>query len=263
MRSIWTGSISFGLINIPIHMYTASQEKELKFVLLHKKDFSEIRYARICKAEEKEVPWSEIVKGYEYEKGNFVVLTEEELNSANLKKTKTIEILNFTDEEEINSIYYVKPYFLQPDKNAEKAYSILCEALKQSKKVGLAKYVIRNREHIAVIKAYDNMIILNELRYETELVQHHELKLPTVRSDKKEVDLAIKLIDHLSEPFEPQKYSDTYEDEIKEIIKKKAKGKPIHPKTTEAPEVKVHDIMSLLKASLEEKKKPKKVKKTA
>lgn len=260
MRSIWKGSISFGLVNIPIHMYTASQDKELKFVLLHKKDLSEIRYARICKAEEKEIPWEEIVKGYEYEKGNFVVLKDEDFEKANLKKTKTIEIINFINEDEIDSVYYVKPYFLEPDKNADKAYGILREALHKSKKVGLARYVIRNREHLAVIKAHDNMIILNELRFSTELIQPEDLDLPapSAKGSSKEIDIAIKLIDQLTVPFKPEKYEDTFVEEMRHIIKQKAKGKPIHPKTGEAPPTKIHDIMSLLQASLEEKKKPRK-----
>lgn len=260
MRAIWKGAISFGLVNIPIHMYTASKEKELKFVMLHKKDLSEIRYARICKVEEKEVPWNEIVKGYEYEKGNYVVLNDEDFERANLKKTQTIEIINFIDAEEIDSMYYVKPYFLEPDKNAEKAYSILREALKKSNKVGLAKYVIKNREHLAIIKAHENMLILNELRYKNELLQPQDLKLPSAaeKVGSKELEMALKLIDHLAVTFKPQEYDDVYSEEIKTIIKQKAKGRPVHPKTAEAPQTKVHDIMALLKASLEEKKKPRK-----
>jgi DNA end-binding protein Ku len=257
MRSIWKGSISFGLVNIPVHMYTASQEKEISFVMLHKKDHSEIRYARICKSEEKEVPWDEIVKGYEYEKGNFVILEDEDFQKANLKKTKTIEIMNFIEEDEVNSIYYAKPYFLEPDKNAENAYSLLREALKRTKKVGLAKYVIRNREHLGVVKIYENTIILNELRYQTELVHLDEVKVPPPwKSSGKEIDIAVQLIDQLTVPFNPEEYKDTFTEEMKQIIKQKSKGRPIHPKTKEPPSTKVHDIMSLLQASLENKKKP-------
>lgn len=270
MRAIWKGSISFGLVNIPVSMYTASQAKEISFVLLHKPDMSEIRYARMCKTEEKEVPWKDIVKGYEYEKGEFVVLQDKDFEKANLKKTKTIEIVNFVNEDEIDTVYYVKPYYLEPDKNAGKAYMLLQDALKKSKKVGLARYVLRNKEHLAVIKPHDNMIILNELRYETELLQAEDLKIPTTgKSDAKEVAMAIKLIDQLTVPFNPKKYKDTYTEEIKDIIKQKAKGKPVHPKTKETPSPKIHDIMSLLQASLEKKpekkseKKPTKKTKTA
>jgi DNA end-binding protein Ku len=263
MHAIWKGALSFGLVNIPIHMYTASREKEISFVMLHKKDHSEIRYVRMCKTENKEVPWKEIVKAYEFEKGNFVILQDEDFEKVNLKKTKTIEIIQFIEEDEIDTMYYVKPYFLEPDKNAENAYKLLREALRKSKKVGLAKYVIRNREHIAVVKVHENMLILNELRYQNELIGAEDLKIPPQsKLIGKEIDIAIQLINHLTAPFTPQKYKDTYSEELKQMIKKKAKGRPIHPKTEEESSSKVHDIMSLLQASLENKKKPSK-KKTA
>jgi DNA end-binding protein Ku len=259
MRAIWKGALSFGLVNIPIRMYTASREKELSFVLLHKKDLSEVRYARICKAEGKEIPWSEIVKGYEYEKGDFVVLQDSDFEKVNQKITKSIEIVSFIDEAEVDSIYYVKPYFLEPDKS-DKAYSLLRDALKKSKKVGLAKYILRNREHLAVVKVRKNLLILNELRYQNELVVPTDLKIPD--SDKvstKEVSIAIQLIDQLTVAFDPSEYRDTYSEDLKKMIKQKAKGKPVHPKTeAQQPSTKIHDIMSLLQASLETKKKPQK-----
>jgi DNA end-binding protein Ku len=151
----------------------------------------------------------------------------------------------------------VKPYFLEPDKNSAKAYALLREVLKKSKKVGLAKYVLRNREHLALIKVHDNMIILNELRYQNELIRPQDLKIPAAgKLNSKEVDMAIKLIDQLTAPFEPKNYVDTYSQELKDIIKQKAKGRLIHPKKEKEPTGKIHDIMSLLKASLETKKKP-------
>lgn len=256
MRSIWKGSLSFGLVNIPVSMYTASHEKEISFVLLHKKDHSEIRYARICKKEDKEVPWSEIVKGYEYEDGNFVVFDEKDFEKANLKKTKTIEIINFIKESDVDSIYYVKPYFLEPDKNADRAYGLLREALKKSKKVGLAKYVLRNKEHLAVVKVHENVIVLNELRYQNELVRAEDLKIPEAGiSSAKEIDMAMQLIDQLTTAFKPQAYKDTYTEELKQIIKEKSKGRPVRPISEEPKPTKIHDIMSLLQASLVTKKK--------
>lgn len=266
MRSMWKGSLSFGLVNIPVHMYVASKEKELSFILLHKKDHSEIHYARICKAEGKEVPWSEIVKGFEYEKGEYVIVTDEDFAKANLKKSETIEIINFVNEDEVDPIYYVKPYFLEPDKNAGKAYSLLRDALKKSKKVGLAKFVLRNKEHIALIKPHDNMLILNELRYQGELVKPEDLKLPSEKekTNSKELDIAMQLIDHLTTSFKPAQYKDTYVQEMKKIIQQKAKGRAVHPKTEAPKSSKVHDIMSLLQASLENNKKPaKKSRRTA
>ncbi len=259
MRSIWKGALSFGLVNIPVHMYTASRQNEISFVMLHKKDLSLIRYARICKTEEKEVPWNEIVKGYEISNGDYVVFDEKDFEKANQKKTKTIEILHFIEEDEIDTVYYAKPYYLEPDKNAEKAYVLLREALQKSKKVGLAKYILRNREHLAVVKIHEDIIILNELRYENELIQAKDLKIPGPgKLNKKEVDVAIQLIDQLTVPFKPKEYKDTFEEELKKIIRQKAKGRPVHPKEKEPRPSKVHDIMSLLQASLEETGKPKK-----
>jgi DNA end-binding protein Ku len=264
MHSVWKGSLSFGLVNIPVKMYSASQDREFKFTLLHKADMSEIRYARICKTEEKEVPWKEIVKGFEVDKGHYIVFNEEDFQNINLKKTKTIEIIGFAKEEEIDSIYYMKPYFLEPDKGAERTYALLCEALLKSKKVGIAKYIIHNREHIAVVKPYDNALIINQLRYNEELLKFKNLDIPkTEKASPKEMEIALKLIDHLTKPFNPASYKDTYADEIKELIQKKAKGKKIQVKGKEAPPTKVHDIMALLKASLEQdtkktKKKPSK-----
>lgn len=263
-RAIWKGNISFGLVNIPISMYTASREKEISFIMLHKKDHSQIRYARMCKVEEKEIPWNEIVKAYEYEKGEYVVLSDDDFEKANLKKTKSIEIVHFVDEEDIDSIYYTKPYFLEPGKNSENAYALLREALKKSKKVGIARYVLRNREHLAVLKIHEDILILNELRYFNEVIIPKDLEIPAkAKQSAKEVDIAIQLINQLTVPFKPKEYKDTYEEEIKQIIKQKAKGKPVHPKTTEPKPTKVQDIMSLLKASLEKDKPKPRRKKTA
>jgi len=262
MRSLWKGFISFGLVNIPVKVVTASQDRELKFVMLHKKDLSEIRYSRICKVEEKEVPWSEIVKGYEYSPGQYVVLDEEDFKKVNLEKSKSIEILHFINEEEIDSVFYSKPYFLEPDKNASNAYQLLLEALRKSKKVGIAKFVLHNREHLAVIKPYKDIIVLNELRYNGEIVHTKDLEMPKKKkTSSDELNIAMKLIDHLTKKFKPEEYVDTYVKEVKDMINKKAKGKKIQPKGHEIKPSKVHDIMSLLKASLEEKTPTKKTKK--
>lgn len=266
MRPVWKGSISFGLVNIPVNMYSASAEKELSFILLHKKDHSEIRYARICKTEQKEVPWSEIVKAYEVSKGDYVVMDEKDFDKAHLKRTKSIEIVSFIHREEIDPIYFVKPYFLEPAKNADKAYSLLREALFKSKKVGLAKYVIRNREHLGVIEVHDNVLLLIELRYQSELRTEKELKVPARgKINEKEVGIAIKLIDHLTTKFNPKAFKDTYSQELKRIIKQKSKRRPVHPKAEKKPaSPKIYDIMSLLQDSLDKKKKPvKKARKVA
>lgn len=256
MRSIWKGALSFGLVNIPIRLYTASREKEISFSLLHKKDLSEIRYARICKAEDKEVPWSEIGKGYENEKGEIVIMDDKDFEKADLQRTKTIEILHFIEEHEIDSIFFVKPYYLEPEKNADNPYSLLRDALKKTKKVAIAKYVFHNREHIAVVKVHEDMLILNELRYASELVKPEDLKIPaSKKANGKEVEMAIKLIDQLTVSFNPKEYKDTYTEELKKIIKQKGKGRIIQQKEERPKSTKIHDMMALLKESLETTKK--------
>lgn len=259
-HSVWKGALSFGLIHIPVRVYSASRARELKFKLLHNKDLSEIRYARICKSDGKEIPWEDIVKGYEYRPGDYVVLTDEDFEKANIKKTKTIEILDFTDEGQIDTIYYETPYYLEPEKGAEKAYALLREALKSSNKVAVGRFVVRNHEHLGVIKPHDNVLVLNQLRYDSEIINPKGLNIPKKESiPKKELEIALDLIDQLTKPFKPRDYSDTYTDEIKEVIAKKAKGKKVTIKKGQIPKAtKVHDIMSLLKESLEQhKKKPK------
>lgn len=259
-RTIWKGSISFGLVNIPVNLYTASRDREIKFKMLHKKDLSEIRYARICKSEEKEIPWKDIVKGYENEKGQFVVFEEEDLKKASAEVSKVIEIVAFIDEDEIDSLYYVKPYYLEPEKNASGPYALLRDALKKSKKVALAKFTLHQREHLAVLKTFENVIILNALRYQSELISHENLKLPAAKkASDKELQMALQLIDQLTDSFQPEKYTDTYVEDLKKIIKHKKK---MTPKKEKAP-TKVHDIMSLLKQSLEKNHDAKRVHKKA
>lgn len=260
MRSLWKGAISFGLVNIPVRLYKASKERELKFKLLHKKDLSEIRYARICKADGKEVPWEEVVKGYEWHDGDYVVLADEDFEKANLKKTRSIDIIDFTDEDQIDTIYYQTPYYIEPEKGAAKAYILLREALKRSKKVAVGNYVLRQHEHLGVIKPHGDLLLLNQLRYDAEIVKPKDLNIPKKESlAKNEIDMALELIDKLTKPFRPSDYVDTYAEEIKEVIKQKAKGRRVKIKKEAAPKsAKVHDIMAMLKQSLQEhRKKPK------
>lgn len=252
MRALWSGLISFGLINIPVNLYGATNERRLSFDMLHAKDLSPIRYARICRTDGKEIPWEEIVKGYEYQEGDYVVLTDEDFKKANLNKTKAIEILDFVNQNEIEEIFLEKPYYLEPEKNAEKAYALLREALKKSKKLGVAKFVLRNREHLAILKPKDDVIVLNQMRFKDEIRSTEDLRLPAKNLIKPdEIDMALKLINELAGPFESDKYHDTYTEELEEIIQKKAKG--IKPKAKgKIPEAtKVPDLMSVLKESLE------------
>ncbi len=256
MHELWKGSLSFGLVNIPVNMYTVSRERELSFVLLHKKDHSHILYRRICESEDKEVPWNEIEKGYQIEKGNYVVLDDSDFKRANLKKTTTIEIQSFVDVDEIDTIYYTKPYFLEPSKTALKAYCLFRDALKKTEKVGLAKFVLHHKEHIGVIKAYGDALIVNQLRYENEILDVKKLEIAKGHWTTQEMDTAIQLIDQLSGDFTPERYKDTYIEELKKTIKRKAKrATPVEkaPKPT-----KVQDIFPLLQASLKATKKERK-----
>lgn len=253
MRALWSGALSFGLINIPIRLYSATRDHGLSFDMLHKKDLSPIRYARICKADGKEIPYQDIVKGYQYQKGDYVILVDEDFKRASVKKTKSIEILDFVPENEIDPIYYEKPYYLEPIEGSEKAYVLLRESLKKSKKVGIARFVFHTREHIGVLKPHEHLIMLNQLRYNSEIKSANELHIPEVtKASAQEVAMALKLIEHLSSHFHPENYHDTYTEDLKKVIEEKAKGKKTHRQKGKEPKVTdVKDIMHLLKESLE------------
>lgn len=254
MKSIWSGSLSFGLVNIPIQLYPATDDKGLDLDMLHKKDLSPIRFVRVCRAEEKEIPYQELVRGYEIEKGNYVVLTDEDFQHADVKKTQSIEIVGFSDANQIDSIYFEKPYYLEPDKGSDKAYALLREALRQSKKVGIARFVLRNREHLGVIKDDHNIILLNQIRFKDEIRDASQLKLPEMdEAGKREMEMALKLINELTERFKPEAYKDTYEQELRALIQKKAEGKAPTRRGKEPKPTKVIDLMSALRASLEKK----------
>lgn len=263
MRPIWSGSISFGLVNIPVNLYSGTIDHPFKLDMLHKKDLSPIRYAKICKNEEKEIPYEEIVKGYEYQKGEYILISPEDLNKLYPQKSSTIDIEGFVDEKEVDSIYFEKPYFLEPGKGASKAYTLLREALKKSKKVGIATFVLHNRGHVALLKAHNRSILLQQLRYLNEIKDLGGLELPVAsKINEAEVEMALKLIEQLETTFKPEKYKDTYKEEFKTMIDNKLKGKEVYPvaaEKTERPELK--DIMSRLKASLEKYKEPKNEKK--
>lgn len=222
--------------------------------MLHKDDLSPIRFARVCRKDGKEIPYENIVKGYEYEPGDYVVLADEDFKKANLKETSSIEIQNFVGEDEIDSLLFEKPYYLEPEK-AKKPYALLVEALKRSKKVGVAKFVLRNKEHLGVVRPEGNLLILEQLRFKEEIRKPEGLKLPDSKmAENKEVDLALQLIDQLTVKFNPDEYKDTYTKELKEVIEAKAKGKEPRAKGSVPEPVKVHDLMEVLKRSLEKEK---------
>jgi len=251
VRAMWSRSISFGLVNIPVRLYKATEETGLDFDYLHKRDFARIRYARICSAEGKEVEQEDIVRGYEYEKGEYVVIAEEDFKAAAAARSRSIEIVDFSYEREIESMYFEKSYYLEPDKGANKAYVLLREALKESEKVGIARFVLRDRERLAAIKPRGNVILLNQLRFHQEIRKPDELKIAEAKTERKEVDLAMALIEKLTVPFEPQKYRDTYTDQLKQVIEQKVKGVPPVRPVEEPEPARVKDLMELLKASLD------------
>ena len=254
MRSIWKGSISFGLINIPIKLFSAVQESSLDLDMLDSKDHSNIKFLRVNELTGKEVAYENIVKGYKMDSG-YVILEDEDFEAADAVKTKMIEIINFVDEQEIDSLYYEQPYYLEPEESAMKAYALLRDALQLSGKVGVTTFVLRNKEGLAILKPYQNVIVLNRIRFSQEIREPSELKLPPVSKNKtKEMDMANKLVAQLTEKFNIEKYKDTYTAKLLKIIKEKSKGKKIT-----APKMKVvykqsDNLMEMLKASLSTKK---------
>lgn len=252
MRPIWTGSISFGLVNIPVRMFSGIQPQEgIDLDMLHKSDHSPIRYARICKAEGKEVAWEDIVKGYQYKPDQYVVITEADFEKANPKKTQTVDIQQFADVDEIDIRYFEKPYYLEPEKGGDKAYALLHAALEKSGKLAIARFVIHQKEHIGAIKPVGRALVLNQMRYPTDLRQAGELHFPTAKDvTAKELDVAVSLIKQETRPFIPEDFHDTYTEELEDIIKTKVKGAkprkaPAAPKHTNSA-----DLMETLKASL-------------
>ena len=256
MRAIWSGSISFGLVNIPVKLFSGSQSNSLDLDMLRKGDLCPIKYLRVCNRDNKEVPYEEIVKGYEYTDGEYIVLTDKDFESASLEKTHLIDIIDFVEETEIDTRYFEKPYYLEPDKTGPKAYALLREALKRSGKVGVASYVLRNRGSLGIVKPQDDLLILNQIRYKDEVREAGELKLPGHENlREQEITLALSLIDQLTVKFDASKYKDTYIEDLKRIIEEKAQGHKPGPVGKEPQPTKVADMMALLKESLKQKRK--------
>jgi DNA end-binding protein Ku len=255
MRSIWTGAIGFGLVNIPVKMYSATESSNLNLDMLDKKDHAHIKYMRVNENTGKEVPWGNIVKGYKYQ-DDYVVLDEKDFEAASAKKTKTIEISDFVKEDEISSIYYETPYYLEPDKSGTRPYKLLLQALQKTKKVGVATFVMRNKEALAILRPDGEVIVLNKIRFEEEIRDPKELTLPTNTEVKPaELKMAITLIDQLTGKFDISKYKDTYNDELMKLIKAKASGKKIKVPEMKVVHSKTKDLMDQLKASLDVKRK--------
>ena len=265
-RSIWKGSISFGLVNIPVALYSGEQREEMHFSLLDKRDMAPVGYKRINKRSGEEVVWEQIVKGYEYDKEQYVVLGEEEFRRANVKATQSIEIVDFVTAGQIPFVYFDRPYYLEPvQRTGEKGYALLRETLKRSGRVGVAQVVLRTRQHLAVLAPMDNALVLNLLRYHHELRQPTELKLPgtdlkSLRISERELEMAERLVEDMAANWEPEKYRDQYREDLMRVVEEKvAAGKTLEieaPHGEEAPRTgQVIDFMALLKRSVEEKEK--------
>jgi len=251
-RAIWKGSISFGLVTIPVELHTAVRDHRPKFRMLHARDKSPVRYERVCQREGKPVAWEELVKGYEYEKGHFVVLTKEDLKTVALNKDKSIDILDFVKSEEIDDRFFETPYYLTPDKGGQHAYALLREALKDSGRTGIAKIIIREAQHLAAVEVIDDAIVLTMLRYADELVDTAQLAFPSSEKVRKaELDMAKMLVENLAGEWEPSKYTDEYRENLMKLIKARVKGeKPHLPAAEPAPQGEVVDLMERLRQSL-------------
>ena len=261
MRAIWKGSITFGLVNIPIALQNASRTEELKFRLLRGKDLSPVNYKRIAQVDGKEVPWDEIVKGYEYAKDKFVVLKDDDFKRVDLEATDTIDIVDFVDLAQINPIYFYRPYYMEPLKGAGSAYHLLRKVLAETNKAGISKVIIRTRQHLAAVKANGNLLVLELMRFDDELVSPSAIHAPPEKATKpKELAMAKALVTQMSEDWDPERYTDDYRSALMKLIDKKVKsgGKELpakdeHPKRA----TNVIDLTEVLQQSLKDASGPK------
>jgi DNA end-binding protein Ku len=256
MKAIWKGAIGFGLVNIPVKLYSASQRSELDLDMLDKKDHAHIRFRRVNEKTGREVDFKNIVKGYKY-RGDYIIVEDKDFLAASPKKSALIEITNFVKQEEIEAIFFESPYYLVPEKSGNKAYTLLLEALEKSKKAGIGSFVLRSKEHLCVLSPVKNVIVLNTIRYAEEIRDISALDLPKQTKPKPtELKMAMSLIDQLSSAFKPEKFKDTYTSDLMKLIKAKANTKGKKKKVSDDyPELKIShrkddDIMAQLKASL-------------
>jgi len=266
-RGLWKGAISFGLVNVPVELYSAQKRSaELDLTMLDKRDLAPVGYKRVNKASGKEVPWEDVVKGYEYEDDKYVVLSEEDFRRANPEAAKTVDIVAFVDLAEIPPLYFETPYYLGPSKRGEKAYALLRDAMAKAGKAGIATVVIRTKQYLAALIPQDEALVLNTLRYYKELKQPEELELPEKlkgqKPTSKELDMALRLIEDMADAWQPEKYHDTYHEDLLKRIEEKVKAGQTEEITQPGKEEKapkgaeVIDLMSLLKKSVEGGRKP-------
>src|SRR3954447_4323738 len=249
-RSLWSGSISFGLVNVPVRLYSAVSEHKLQFHFVHEKDDSPIGYQKICKKEDKPVPEKEIVKAFEYRKGKYVYMEDEDFEAARVEGYKTIDITDFVPYEQIDPIYFAHTYYVGPQDGAEKVYSLLVRAMEDSELAGVAKFVMRDRQYLGVLRIREGAITLEQLHFADEIRPVEDVKPKRARVDKRELEMAQQLIDSFAGDWNPEQYEDTYRDALCEVIKAKRKGKEVHVAAEPAAEEPT-DLMAALRASLE------------
>jgi DNA end-binding protein Ku len=252
-RSLWSGAISFGLVNVPVKMMTAVSPKDVRFNQLHAKDNSRIQQKRFCADEGVEIPFDEIVKGHEVRPGQYVVIAPEELDGLDPAATHTIDILEFVDLDQIDPVYFDHPYYLVPDTRAEKAYALLAQSLENTGKVGIAKFVMRTKEYLAAIRATKGALVISTLLYGDEVVPLETLDVPGLETElsERELKMAEALIESLTEKFDPDRHEDTYREKVMELIRQKDEGEEIVVQAEVEPPTKVEDLMAALEASVQ------------
>lgn len=252
-RALWKGSVAFGLVNIPVELHTAVRESRPRFRMLHAEDTSPVKFERVCAREGKPVAWEELVKGYEYEKGRFVVLTKEDFRTAALEKTRTVDIRAFVDPAEIDDRFFESSYYLVPAKGGERAYALLREAIRETGRVGISTIVLRDAQHLAALEVIGDAMVLTLMRYASELVDTSEYTFPSAKDVRKpELQMARTLVENLADTWDPSQYTDEYRDNLMKIIKAKMKGKRPHlTEHVEPRQAEVVDLMERLRQSLQ------------
>jgi DNA end-binding protein Ku len=256
-RAIWSGSISFGLLNVPVKLYSAVSKQTVRFRELREGDGSRVKHKRVAESDGKEVPYEKIVKGYEYAPDQYVVLSRDELSELEPQRSRAIEIQDFVDLDDIDPIYFEQPYYLGPDKGAARAYALLVQAMKDSRKVAVARFVLRNKEHLAAIRPMDDVLTLTTMRFHDEVTSPQDLDGEVFEDEKpkkpeqRELQMAKQLIESLTSDFKPNSYRDEYREELLDLLERKAAGKEVVSAPTEEPKpTKAPDLMAALEESL-------------
>ena len=254
-RPLWTGSLAFGLVNIPVQLHVAVRDHRPRFRMLHARDKSPVRFERVCQREGRPVAWEDLVKGYEYAKGQFVVLTKEDFKAAAVEKTRRVDIVDFVTATDIDDRFFETPYYVVPAKGGEHAYALLRAAMLAVNRIGIAKFILRDVQHLAALEVIGEALVLTVLRFADELVDPSAFSLPGAKAvAKAELDMAKALVQNLATEWKPEKYADDYRDDLMRVIKAKAKGRKVQLEATAEPrQAKVVDLMERLRRSLEQK----------